>query len=257
MSAGRGTQVVQRVAALLRLLATHRRTGLRLVDIERGAHLERSTAHRLLQGLIAERLAVQESRSKRYFLGPSMYEIGIAAAPHPHLREICHSHLLNLARITGDTVLLVVRSGLDTVCLDRKAGRFHSKVFSFDIGRRRPLGIGASSAVLMSGLSDDEVSRICIANHGRLVTGFPRYTRAYLLERIAFVRKTGYALCHVLELPGIRGVSQVIHAPEGHAMAAVTVSAPHARLPEDRALELAEQLAAAVASIEAELSEDL
>src|ERR1700712_568460 len=95
-----GTQSIQRAALLLRLLASHHRTGLRLVELYRKAELERPTAHRILHGLVAERLVMQDQASKRYFLGPLLYEIGLAAAPRSPLRDICHRHLVDLAERT-------------------------------------------------------------------------------------------------------------------------------------------------------------
>lgn len=47
-----GTQVVQRVAALLRGVSARNRIGARLIDLCTEVAIERPTAHRILQGLV-------------------------------------------------------------------------------------------------------------------------------------------------------------------------------------------------------------
>ena len=91
-----GSQVVQRVALLMRLVAAGQRSGLRLADLHRAASLERPTVHRLLQALVGERLLRQDGASRRYFLGPAMYEMGLAASPQLALRDICQGEELTL-----------------------------------------------------------------------------------------------------------------------------------------------------------------
>src|ERR1700744_2207264 len=80
-----GTQVLRRSAQILRLMALHAKEGIRVVDVTEAMELEPPTAHRLLQGLVQERLAEHEPESRRYFLGPSLYELGLTAAPRFNL----------------------------------------------------------------------------------------------------------------------------------------------------------------------------
>ena len=63
-----GTQVVQRVAALLRGVSARNRIGARLIDLCTEVSIERPTAHRILQGLVSEGLIRQDEATKRYFL---------------------------------------------------------------------------------------------------------------------------------------------------------------------------------------------
>ncbi len=60
-----GTQVVQRVAALLRSVSARNRLGARLIDLCTEVNIERPTAHRILQGLVSEGLIRQDETSKR------------------------------------------------------------------------------------------------------------------------------------------------------------------------------------------------
>ncbi len=249
-----GTQSIQRAALLLRLLTAHHRTGMRLVDLYRKAGLERPTTHRILQGLIAERMVQQDQATKRYSLGPLVYEMGLAAAPRSPLRDICHRHLGELAEVSGDTVFLTARSGLDGVCLDRAEGAYPVKVFVLEVGRRRPLGVGGGGLAILSALGPVECDRVLRANAERLVERFPRYDEAQVRHTIARARDTGHTLYDVVEVPGIRTLAMPIVGSGGEPVAAVSISTMAQRMEPARLDELLPAMRRAVAVIEEELS---
>lgn len=250
-----GTQTIQRAAVMLRLLAANNRTGLRLVDLYKGANLERPTAHRILQGLIAEQLIAQHPLTKRYFLGNSIYEMGLAAAPRFQLRDICHAHVKSLAEATGDTAFLVVRSGFNGICLDRAEGSFPIRVFAMEVGRPRPLNIGGANISMMSTLPDEEIERICNVNHEKVTADYPNYSREVFWKRIEEVRSKGFLVNQILEAPTARSVAAPIRrSSQGPAVAAISVSAVASRFEGCRAQEVAGLLMETVRRIEADIA---
>ncbi|HEX2548115.1 MAG TPA: IclR family transcriptional regulator [Ramlibacter sp.] len=250
-----GSQVVQRVALLMRLVAAGQRSGLRLADLHRAADLERPTAHRLLQALVAERLLRQDGESRRYFLGPAMYEMGLAASPQLALRDICHPHLERIAQMTGDTVFLTERSGLDGVCTDRAEGKAPIKAYVLEVGKRRPLVVGGGATAILSAMDDIELDRVCRANLERTLKRFPRYSEAVLRRSIARARARGYVLSKVLELPDVRTVAVPIREPGGAPVAAISVSSVATRMDDERAAEVAASLRRAIDDIEGALAD--
>ncbi|MCW0209548.1 IclR family transcriptional regulator [Achromobacter veterisilvae] len=253
--ANNGTQVLQRAAALLRLITANNRMGMRLTDLHCLSAIEKPTAHRILQGLIAEQMVRQDNANKRYYLGPAMYEMGLVAAPRVALRDICFPHLQAIAEQTGDTAFLTVRSGFDGLCIDRAEGGFPIKAFVLDIGRRRPLNVGGGSLAILSTLPEAEIQRICSANADRVKANFPRYNAADLLRDIAASRARGYAVKDVLEIPEARSVAVPICGHDGEAIAAISVATLKARLDDARAATVAGCIAQAVAQIENRLDE--
>ncbi|MEI6246808.1 MAG: hydrogenase small subunit, partial [Acidobacteriota bacterium] len=147
-----GTQSVHRAISILRELATKGQYGLRLVDIAGAMGLERPTAHRIVKGLMAQGMIMQDPDTRTYRLGHLVYELGLAASPHFTLRELCQPGLQRLAEKSGDSVFLLVKSGQDSVCLDRFEGSFQIKARTLDIGVRRPLGVGAGGLSLLMAL---------------------------------------------------------------------------------------------------------
>ncbi|OWT60097.1 IclR family transcriptional regulator [Candidimonas nitroreducens] len=248
-----GTQLIRRVAQLLRLLTANNRTGLRLVDISCASGIERSTVHRILQALIAERLVSQQQSTKRYFLGLGAYEMGVAVAPPVKLRDICQPYMNALAEQTGDTIFLTVRSGFDGVCVDRKEGTHPVKVFVLEPGRRRPLGVGASNIAILAALSPDECTRIRNANRPRIKERYPNYTEQELTQRIYSSQALGYTVTDVIEAPGVRSVGMCIRNTAREPIAAISVSTIESRLDVVRVSEVVTFLQYAIKSVESEL----
>jgi DNA-binding IclR family transcriptional regulator len=229
-----GTQVVQRVAALMRGVSARNRVGARLIDLCTEINIERPTAHRILQGLVSEGLIRQDESTKRYFLGNVVYEMGLAASPRTNMRDLCHSHLQQIAQCTGDTVFLTIRAGFDGVCIDRAEGAFPIKVFVLEVGRRRPINIGGGALAILSFLDDNEIERILKINKDRCAEKFPNYSEAEVRKNIARARARGYVVSDVVELPGVRTIAAPIFDKNRHPVAAISVATLNTRLDKDR-----------------------
>ena len=247
-----GTQSIERALTLLREIAAHNRSGSRLLDLATRTALQRPTVHRMLKCLAAENMVQQDADTHRYFLGSMLFELGLTAAPRYNLREICHPALTRIAEATGDTVFLTQRSGLDSVCLDRREGAFPIKTFTLEIGMRRPLGVGTGSLAILSALSDEEIQRVVGANAARL----PEYglNSGALLSQVKRSQKLGYALREVPGLAGVRSVGQTLRNQSGMAFAAVSVSTISSRMSEKRAVEVAQLLKGESRQIERQLA---
>jgi DNA-binding IclR family transcriptional regulator len=229
-----GTQVVQRVAALLRSVSARNRLGARLIDLCTEVNIERPTAHRILQGLVSEGLIRQDETSKRYFLGSMIYEMGLAASPRTNMRDLCHAHLQQIAQTTGDTVFLTTRAGFDGVCIDRAEGAFPIKVFVLEVGRRRPLNIGGGALAILSFLDDNEIERILSINKERCAERYPNYSEAEVRKIIARARARGFVISDVVELPGVRTIAFPIFDKNNNPVAAISVATLSQRMDKGR-----------------------
>jgi DNA-binding IclR family transcriptional regulator len=225
-----GTQTIQRAALLLRLLSYHSRSGLRLVDLAALSDLERPTVHRMLHGLIDENLVVQDQATKKYFLGPAVYEMGLAASPKNHLRDVCQPYLQWVAANTGVTVFLTVRSGFDGVCIDRKEGIPPVFAPDFDIGQHRPLGMGTGCMAILSALPDEIAERIIAVNQQRQVFAKESITLQQLRQQIDETRDKGYAARTLGADPRISAIGVAIPGEAREPMGAVSVRGLSSRL---------------------------
>lgn len=227
-----GTQSVQRAATLLRVIASHNRVGLRVVDLCHLTGLRRPTVHRLLQCLAREGLVSRHGRTRSYHLGNLLYELGVTAAPAIKLEDICRTHIRALADATGDMVFLTLRSGLDAVCIDRQEGAFPIRTYTLEIGTRRPLGIGAGSLAILSAVTEEDMHRIVELNHLRL-PAYNGLTDRKLLRLARQARARGFAV-HNGSVSGARAIGIALVDSNGQPFAAISVSAITSRMQEPR-----------------------
>jgi DNA-binding IclR family transcriptional regulator len=234
-----GTQVLRRAHDILRLLAANERTGLRVSDIASALALEPPTAHRIVQGLVQERMATQDPDDKRYRLGPALYELGITAAPRYPLRELVQPSVERLADATGDTIVATVRSGLDSVCIERRTGAFPIQTSMVTVGTRRPLASGAGGQAIMACLEDGAERRWLIEQNASRT----KRSVGELTALLDDVRRNGYALnTYRHTTPPIAAIGVPILGAFGQCVAGLAVVALSMRLSGKRRGEVLELL---------------
>ncbi|HEY4069378.1 MAG TPA: IclR family transcriptional regulator [Burkholderiaceae bacterium] len=221
-----GTQVLRRAHDILRLLARHQRDGVRVTDIATALGLEPPTAHRLVQGLVQERMAVQDKSLRRYFLGPALYELGISAGARFPLRDFVQPSVDRLARATGDSAVVTIRSGLDGVCLEHRSGEFPIRTSFVTVGTRRPLAAGAGGLAILSCLADDERRRLVAANAVQM-----EVDAGELAARVDEARRVGHALnIYRRTTPPISAIGVPIMGAFGQCVVGISVVALSMRL---------------------------
>ena len=234
-----GTQSIERVVAMLRVVASRGRSGMRLSDVMAASGLPTSTCFRMLQRLEIEGLVERHPVTRKYFLGPLLYEFGLLARPRYQLAMRCESALTELAEHTQDTVYLSERRGLEAVCTARVLGDYPIKALTLDIGIRRPLGVGAGGLAILCAMPEAEAEELIEANaqrYEKLSTLDPVRVRVAIREG----RERGFAFLDGPVFPGTAAIG--VAFPAGNPIAAISVAAISARLDESRRLEVAAQL---------------
>lgn len=224
---------LERALHLVRLLATEGGRGFGLTDLARQTQLPHPTVHRLLQRLLAQKMVRQVKATRRYALGPLAFELGLAAAQQYDIRGACRPSLLRVAQEVGDTAYLVVRSGLEAVCIDRQEGPSPIRVFTLEIGSRRPLGLGAAGLAILSNLPDDERIGIIKVVAPR-VLGQGKLPEAEFLASIENCRKQGYAYIRNRVTLGVSAVGVAIRDALGQSIGAISVAAVDSRMSQQR-----------------------
>jgi DNA-binding IclR family transcriptional regulator len=245
-------QTVQRAISLLRLIASSHSRDLRLVDLAEGSGLNKSTAHRLLQCLLEERMLTRGRNGRGYRLGPLLHEFGLAALPARSIKEVAHPHLCDVAEVTGDMTFLVARSGYESVCLDAIAGHFHVLTMTSGVGDRHPLGIGAGGQAILAALADSEIELVFDATRHQL-RNYNQFSRQSIMGDIARCRKHGYSLDENMAADGITAMGRAICLPGNIPVAAVFIATLSSRMHETRRSKLARHLEACATSIERQM----
>lgn len=221
----------------------------RLTDIAQAAQLDVSTALRILKDLEAEGFVERDPVSKHYMLGPQVYAMHHAMVDGLDLRALARPALIRLARKFGDTVILSMPTGWESVCLDLCFGDYPIRANYLEVGSRRPLGIGAGSLALLAAMDDSEAQAVLPPVHQRLRERYPRYSVDLMEQMTARARKLGHAMLLDVVVEKMGGLGVAVRGPSGRAIAALSVAALSERV-ESREQELAQALAAEARAIE-------
>jgi DNA-binding IclR family transcriptional regulator len=229
---------VQKVCALMRALAAP--TPRRLTDLSAETGLNKVTALRILDTLAQEGFAARAPDGRRWRLGPELTALAASSGRPDDLRALARPSLVRLAELSGDTVLLSVRSGVEAVCIDREIGSYPIRANYLDVGSRRPLGVGAGSMALLAWLPDREIEAILGIVVQRLGP-YPRLGLPEIREAVLAARARGHVvlLDSVVDTMGAIGVP--VRDASGRTVAALSIAALTTRLREREAM-LAEAL---------------
>jgi DNA-binding IclR family transcriptional regulator len=230
-----GTQSVERAVQLLQAIARRGDAGARLTDLVTELGLSKPTARRLLAALIEENILAQNSETRRYYLGLELFSLGALAGQRLDLRRVSIDALVRLTDETQDTVFLSMPDGRDSICIARHEGQYPIRALTMSVGDRRPLGVGAGSLAILSGLSDAEVAETLRANAPRYLPYAPEISPARLREKVAATRLAGFAsstffMANGKVMPGMNAIGVPIVTRLGVTIGAVSVAAVPQRL---------------------------
>jgi DNA-binding IclR family transcriptional regulator len=232
------TQTLERAIGLIRILAAAGADGRRLVELQQASGLTKPTVHRILDTLKHEGVVEQVDETRRYRLGQELAVLGWSANRTVYdLRELAAQEMAAVAAKTGDTSFLAIRSGMDTVCIDRQTGDYPVKAFTVEVGTRRPLGIAATGVALLAALPNEESSAVLDAIKSRLAS-FPNASVRQVREAMERARTAGYALSEGMMLKEVRGVAVVVRDSVERPIAAIGTAAINERMRDSRIPEI-------------------
>lgn len=232
---GSGRRGVRAVARALDLLsafsAAHPR--LQLSELADAAGLPRASAHRIAATLV-ERGFLRQDADGAYLLGTRLLELGSQVAQSSTLAHLTRDAVEELARLTGETVLVaeVDWADLSLVITGKREGR-PPVAGASPVGRRSALASGCVAKAALLGLPPEQVASV--VPRLRLT---PRTARTIvdpgrLRAEVEASRIRGYAVATDEYLAGVAGVAAPISVA-GRVVGVLAVIGPAARLPRPR-----------------------
>lgn len=232
-----GTQSIRRALEMLRVLAEHNNKGLSLKELTDTTGLGRSTAHRLISCLVDEGFAMRESLTKRYHIGLDALQVGLSAVSETSVTDSLRPLIMRLARMSGDTVFLVIRQGDYALCLAREHGDFPVRIFTISEGEKRILGVGAGGLALLASLPQETIKKIYKRHKVDLEKS--GLTIPILKRKIREYKEKGFSETESTITPGISGVGYAFR-PSRITHVAVSFGAIDSRMSPERRNELGE-----------------
>lgn len=221
----------------------------RLTDIAQNAGLDVSTALRILKELEAESFVERDPQTKQYVLGPQVYAMHHAMVHGLSVRDLARPALIRLARRFGDTVILSVPMGWESVCVDLCFGDYPIRANYLDVGSRRPLGVGAGSLALLAAMPATDQAALLPVVHEHLAQRYARYSRKRMAQEVRRAQELDHAMLLDVVVEKMGGLGVAVRGPGGRPIAALSVAALSERIA-DREDELAHALRAEARDIE-------
>lgn len=224
---GGKSNAIVKVCMLLKALGDH--APQRLNELAAATGLNRGTTFRILEELATEGLVTKSGTPPRYDFGPEFVALAAASVRSRNLVEIARPGLLRLAELSGDTVLLHVRSNAESLCADKMVGSFPIRANMLHVGSRRPLGIGAGSMALLAWLPDAERDAILAISCTKLRT-YPNFSEARFRDYIAAARRHGHVIMCDVIIDKMGAIAAPIRNASGAVVAAISIAALSERL---------------------------
>jgi IclR family acetate operon transcriptional repressor len=224
----------------------------RLAEIAEKAEVGKTTAHRVLQVLVANNYA-QARGDGMYSPGPALAALSRGLGTEMDLAQIAEPALTKLQRMSGHTVHFAVRTGRVAVYLAKVEGSKPYQMAS-RVGMQIPLHCTAIGKSVLAHLPDAELAAVLEpAEPGTSTQRVSAVRMRALRNDLARVRERGYAIDDEENEPNVRCVGAPVHGPDGSAIGGISVSGLAFMLTLEQANELGPQVIACAQRVSAAL----
>jgi DNA-binding IclR family transcriptional regulator len=223
MSAGAGTQSVDRAAQLLAALLDSE-SPLSLRELADAADLPKSTASRLLSALERHGLVHQAGQRGELEPGPAILRFAHRGGVERNLLDLAQPSLEALSEASGETINVAVPTAYGVEHLAQIDAR-HFLGAGHWVGRRVEFHCTANGKIFLAyGAAELPAGPL------RRRTPQTLTDRTELALQLESVRREGIAgAVDELEV-GLAAIAAPVHGPDGHVIAALSISGPTQRL---------------------------
>jgi IclR family KDG regulon transcriptional repressor len=202
--------IIKRVLQIVQFIVQdHKQFGV--TQISQALSINKSTVFGILKALQAEGFVVKDPATKKYTMGPGLFELSANVFKRTDLATLARPFLEQLADQVGETVILGAKQNNHVKFLDVIEAKKDLKISSH-VGAKIPITAGATGKVIFSFMEDKEIVRLLKEK------GLPQYTEKSIadiglfLSEVATVRRQGYALDFDEYLKGTTAVAAAIRA---------------------------------------------
>ena len=211
---------VKKAFQILKLISDSGR-GVRLSALSKELAISKGTVHGITSALEELGAIVRDPLTKRYTLGPTLFELGRVAYSRIDLKDTARPILEDLMERAQESVFLGVKNGEHLTILDIIESSQDLKITA-SIGMRIPLFAGAAGKVFLSSMPEKQAIEL-IRSKGiykfteNTITDPKRY-----LQEIRTVRGKGYAIDDEEYISGVRAVASPVWG-NGQPLSAIWV----------------------------------
>lgn len=226
---------VQRAINILNLFSENE-FELGTTEIAKKLDLPKSTAAGLIVTLLHNNYLDQNPANRKYRLGYKLAERAHILLTSNNLRQVAYPFIEDLNRNVGESVNLGVKDDNMIVYIERLHG---SKMLSMrpEIGKREPIHSTALGKSILAILPVKEISNFIMGYEFTKLTPNTIVQPSEFLMDIERTRLRGYAIDDEENEIGGRCVAAPIIDFQGKPIAAISISVPVQRMPDEKVLE--------------------
>jgi DNA-binding IclR family transcriptional regulator len=217
---------VQEALTLLVLVA--RQPELGVTELANRSGNTKARAYRLLTTL-EESGFIQRNGDAAYSLGYAAVTLGLAAQQQVTLVKVAIPHLAVLGQELNENLGVLVREGIETVSV-AKWDCSHELRTMNDVGRRRPLYVGASGKLLLA-YAPAEIQKAVLASDLQRVTESTIVAKSKLSKDLSKALAQGYAVSDGEAVRDVIAIAAPLYDALGQVVASVALSLPKSRAP--------------------------
>lgn len=220
-----GNSVIVNVIDVLRCFTVQNPTA-GVTEIADQVGLHKSSISRILATLEAERVVERDEQTRKFRLGTGLIAIAGPLLANLDVRRIAYPLLKELAQETGETAVLNIWDGAESVSVEQIASPHHVKHTSA-MGSRYRTGMSATIQMFLAH-EPVEVARELLTS-SRIELDGPLNIAEYL-ELLDKTRARGYAVNYGQTSKDEVGVAAPVFDHRGAVVACVMIAAPYYRV---------------------------
>lgn len=215
--------------------------GVVLTDLSQQIGLAPSTTHRLLSTFLQHNFVRHDPFLGKWYIGVAAFSVGNAFLHHRDFLAQSRPVMHQLMEKTGETVNLALFDQDKAVFVAQVESREMMRMV-VKIGSHAPLHASGVGKAYLATIADDEVSAILHRQGLPRVTENTLSTPESLKVDLQRINECGYSFDNEEHAIGLRCVASTIHDEAGKAVAAISLSGPKARIPDDLVPKLGQQV---------------
>ena len=232
---GKNTSLIRALTLLERLAEAP--SGMSLTDLSQQLGIPPATAHRLLSTFEESNFVEQDAGAGLWFVGLKAFTVGQAFLTRRNYVARARPFMKALVEQCGETVNLGVIDDGEVVFISQVESQEMMRMI-VNLGSRSPIHASGVGKAILSSMGEQEVAELLQRRGLRRFTDHTIDNPADLRDALEVIRHQGYALDDEEHAIGLRCVAANIYDENGHALAAISLSGPKARITDNRLPEL-------------------
>ena len=220
-------RTLQRGLNMLELLAEHP-DGLELHEIATALELPKSSAHNLVQTLLAAKY-VRLTPAARYQLTLKTFEVGSAAVQAMDVTQVLRQYMLKVFAECNETMHCGVLSGEKVLYIDKMESTRSIRMASH-VGILMPLHTTAMGKAFLAAMDDQQARRLIGDKPLERLTDNTVTDPGALLQQLAEIRQRGWAVEVEENAESVCCLGVAICGRDGQPVYALSISVPAFRM---------------------------